>query len=180
MDCGSPSSSIYGISQGRILEWVAMPSSRGSSWPRDWTHISYASCIGRWVLYHSHHLGSLYLNEWLKTTVLVTEAPHWGRGPLIKKGLPSWTATWSRNKILLCLSHSYIALAGTFFSPLWHWLASAGGMRLQQNCIGVSGMVLLRCLVFPHSGSRRADRPLPWWWLRAPRASVPRARKWKP
>ena len=34
------------------LEWVAMSSSRGSSQPRDWTHISYVSCIGRQVLYH--------------------------------------------------------------------------------------------------------------------------------
>ena len=33
-----------------ILEWVAMPSSRGSSRPRDGTHISYVSCIGRWLL----------------------------------------------------------------------------------------------------------------------------------
>ena len=31
MDCGSPGSSVYGILQARILEWVAMPSSRGSS-----------------------------------------------------------------------------------------------------------------------------------------------------
>ena len=30
-----------------------MPSSRGSSWPKDWTRVSYVSCIGRWVLYHS-------------------------------------------------------------------------------------------------------------------------------
>ena len=39
--------------QTRILEWVAIPSSRGSSWPREHTHISYSSyisCIGRWVL----------------------------------------------------------------------------------------------------------------------------------
>ena len=41
-----------GISQARILEWVAMPSSRGSSWPKDWTHISCISCIGRQILYH--------------------------------------------------------------------------------------------------------------------------------
>ena len=34
---------VHGISQARILEWVAMPSSRGSSWPRDWTQVS---CIG--------------------------------------------------------------------------------------------------------------------------------------
>ena len=51
-----------GILQARILERVVMPSSRGSSWPRDQTHVSYVSCIGRWVLYHWHHLGSPLLN----------------------------------------------------------------------------------------------------------------------
>ena len=40
MDCSPPGSSVHGILQARILEWVAMPSSRGSSRPRDWTHIS--------------------------------------------------------------------------------------------------------------------------------------------
>ena len=40
-----PGSSVCGILQATILEWVAMPSSRGSSWPRDQTHISYISCI---------------------------------------------------------------------------------------------------------------------------------------
>ena len=40
------------ILQARILEWVAMPSSWGSSWPRDRTHISYISFTGRRVLYH--------------------------------------------------------------------------------------------------------------------------------
>ena len=39
-----------GILQARILEWVAMPSSRGSSQHSDWTHISYVSCVGRGVL----------------------------------------------------------------------------------------------------------------------------------
>ena len=37
MNCGPPGSSVCGISQARILEWVAMPSSRGSSQPRDRT-----------------------------------------------------------------------------------------------------------------------------------------------
>ena len=40
MDCSPPASTVYGILQGRILEWVAMPSSRGSSWPRYQTWIS--------------------------------------------------------------------------------------------------------------------------------------------
>ena len=45
-DCSPPGSSVHGILQARILEWVAMPPSRGSSGPKDQTHISYISCIG--------------------------------------------------------------------------------------------------------------------------------------
>ena len=41
-----------------MLQWVGRPSSRGSSQPRDQTCVSCISCIGRWVLYHQHHLGS--------------------------------------------------------------------------------------------------------------------------
>ena len=47
-----------GIPQARILQWVSMPSSRGSSQPRDWTCVSYVSRIGRWVLYHGPHWGN--------------------------------------------------------------------------------------------------------------------------
>ena len=39
MDCSLPGSSVHGIFQARILEWVAMSSSRGSSRHRDWTHV---------------------------------------------------------------------------------------------------------------------------------------------
>ena len=41
MDCRLPGSSVHGILQARILEWVAMSSSRGSSQPRDQTHLPY-------------------------------------------------------------------------------------------------------------------------------------------
>ena len=47
IDGSPPGSSIPGILQERTLEWVTIPSSRGSSWPRDWTQVS---CIaGRFV-----------------------------------------------------------------------------------------------------------------------------------
>ena len=58
MDCGPLGSSVHGILQARILDWVAMPSSRGSSQPRNQTYVSYVSWIGRWVLYLQCHLGS--------------------------------------------------------------------------------------------------------------------------
>ena len=41
MDCGSPGSSVQGILQARTLEGVAIPFSRGSSWPGDQTQVSY-------------------------------------------------------------------------------------------------------------------------------------------
>ena len=51
MDYSPPGSSVHGILQARTLEWVAMPSSRGSSDPRIKPR-SQVSCIGRWVLYY--------------------------------------------------------------------------------------------------------------------------------
>ena len=40
MDCSLPGSSVHWILQARILQWVAIPFSRGSSWPRNWTQVS--------------------------------------------------------------------------------------------------------------------------------------------
>ena len=40
VDCSPPGSSVYGILQARILEWVAISFSRASSWFRDWTQVS--------------------------------------------------------------------------------------------------------------------------------------------
>ena len=50
--CSWPGTSVHGILQARTLQWVAMPSCGGSSRPRDQTHVSYVSCIGRRVLYY--------------------------------------------------------------------------------------------------------------------------------
>ena len=47
LDHSLSGSSAHGILQAGILQWVVMPSSRGSSQSRDWTHISYVSCISR-------------------------------------------------------------------------------------------------------------------------------------
>ena len=45
MDCSQPGSPVHGILRARVLEWVAILFSRGSSWPRDWTQVS--CIIGR-------------------------------------------------------------------------------------------------------------------------------------
>ena len=50
MDYSPPGSSVYGITQARILDRVAIPFSKGSPQPRDWTRVS---CVfGRQILCH--------------------------------------------------------------------------------------------------------------------------------
>ena len=56
-DCSPPGSSVQDISQARILEWVAIFFSRDRPGLGIRATVSYASCIGRWVLYHWRHLG---------------------------------------------------------------------------------------------------------------------------
>ena len=45
MDCSQPGFSVHGILQARIPGWTAIPSQRGSSQLRAWTHVFYISCI---------------------------------------------------------------------------------------------------------------------------------------
>ena len=52
IDYSPPGSSVHGILQARILEWVTVPSSRRSSRPRDESVSLKSTCIGRWILYH--------------------------------------------------------------------------------------------------------------------------------
>ena len=62
MDCSPPGSSIHGILQSTILEWVVISFSRGSSWPRDWTQVSRSA--GRrfnlWATREAHQFSSIH------------------------------------------------------------------------------------------------------------------------
>ena len=77
MDCSLPGSSVHGISQARILEWVAISSSRGSSGPRDRTCVSCVSCpagiSGKPILkwYHLHIWGCWYFSwqSWFQLVI---------------------------------------------------------------------------------------------------------------
>ena len=61
MDYSPPGSSVHGISQARILEWVAILSSGGSTRSRDRTRVSCTSCIGRWILLPPCHLAKKFV-----------------------------------------------------------------------------------------------------------------------
>ena len=73
--CSLPGSSIHGIFQAEIREWVAVFYSRGSSQPRDRTRIFCVSCIGRqlcyrWATWEAHHLHDSDSNSYLQIELL--------------------------------------------------------------------------------------------------------------
>ena len=71
MDCCPPGSSVHGILQARILEWVAIPSSRGSSRPRDWTQVSCTA--GRFFTIWTTVVWSKWV--WLQNSQKVSSSP---------------------------------------------------------------------------------------------------------
>ena len=92
MDCSLLGSFVHGIFQARILEYVAISSSRGSSQPKDWTHISCVFCIaGRfftcWTIREAH----LFLNKVLKNIVHGQSKPQgWAQHPRDGGSRLSW------------------------------------------------------------------------------------------
>ena len=98
VDCSSPGSSVHGILQARILEWVAIPFSRGSSWPRDRTRVScLAGCF--FTIWATGKSG-------LDLCLFLTQSHPWSLPALIQ---PYWTP-WASFHLL--------------FSPSWWSSAS--------------------------------------------------------
>ena len=109
MNCSSPGSSVHGISQARILECVAISFSKGSSWPRDWTHVSHM--VGRF--FTTEPLGkpkTIYLTqanqkpmnppskEILKWTITKPS----GKGSLIQSFLGCWCLLDVQGEVTAC------------------------------------------------------------------------------
>ena len=126
-ECSPPGSSVHGILQARILEQVAISSSRGSSQPRDWTCIS---CIGRWVLYHWTTWGaSLFILvivavvQWLSSMPGSSVLHHFPEFPQISCPLSQWcylTIWFSVTIFFFCLQ----VFPGSF--PLSQLFTSGG------------------------------------------------------
>jgi len=108
MDCSPPGSSVHGISQARILEWIAISFSRGSSRPRDQTCIS---CLaGRFFTTELLLLLSRFSCVWLCATpwTAAHQAPpslgfsrqeHWSGLPLPSPMHESEKWKWSRSVV---------------------------------------------------------------------------------
>ena len=89
IDCRPPGSSVHGISQARMLEWVAFSFSRGSFWPGD-----RVSCIGRWgffVCFVFHQWATReawYVNMWVCCLVAQSYPTPWDPTDCSTPGLP--------------------------------------------------------------------------------------------
>ena len=71
VNCSLLGSSGHGTLQARILQWVAMPSSRGFPQPRDRTHISYVSCTGRQILLFTSYSWETQKDQLLKYQLFI-------------------------------------------------------------------------------------------------------------
>ena len=68
MDCSLPGSSVHGIFQARVMEWVAISFSRGPSWPREWNQVSRIAgrCFRVWATRESPRVMEIKakINKW--------------------------------------------------------------------------------------------------------------------
>ena len=81
MDCSPPSFSVRGILQARILEWVAIPISRASSWLRDQTWVSF--------------IASRFFTDWINSHTLLSFC--WPSSPVLFRlsyCSPGWAFCW--------------------------------------------------------------------------------------
>ena len=117
MDCSLPGSSVRGIFLTRILEWVVISYFRGSSWPRDQTHISCVSCIGRWILYHWAIREVLWPSPCLLMSYLPEHLePSYSRGLPFPTGADEWMKREQAQCCLMCKpkDFEFVELTGKF------------------------------------------------------------------
>ena len=144
MDLSSPGSSIHGILQARILEWVAIPFSKGSSWTRDQTSVS---CIAGRFFFNclSFHacVQSLFSHVWIFVTLWTV--PHQTPLSLGFSRQESWS--WLPcpppgdlpNPGIDQVSLTSPALAGRFFTTGATWQAH---LSLQGSPINITDLLL--------------------------------------
>ena len=124
MDCSLPGSSVHGIFQARILEWVAIPFSRGSSQPRDGTCISCISYIGRQILYH-----------WVTWEAKISLRGSLNQ-PHLKMENSVEDVNWEEFRMKLKSTHCFLSLSivnSVSISNKWGWAVSSQA-RKKKKC----------------------------------------------
>ena len=145
MNCTLPNSSVHDIIQATIMVLVAMPSSRGSFWPKDWTHNSYVSCISRqffitstiyflsiWLLY----IFNIYLPILKRSIGDLVSHPCLGQEEDLKMATPNFAIFWQKfsyfteiPNILCYISLARIMSSLSFPQLLWFQNIVSGEMN---------------------------------------------------
>ena len=116
MDCSPPDSSIHGVFQARILEHIAISSSRGSSWPKDWTWISCVSCTGRWVL----HPWAIWESKPNMLQSLIKNVDSGASLPESKSSFPYSFSEWPwASPLTIMVCRMVITVAPLFWDAFW-------------------------------------------------------------
>ena len=141
MDCSLSRSSVYGIFQARVLEWIAISFSRGSSWPMDPVCIPCISCIDRRILYHwatrsakQHDISSIQSLSHLQLFMTPWTATHQASLSIINSWsllkLMSIELVMPSNHLILC--HPLLLLPSVFPSIRVFSNESALGIMVPQ------------------------------------------------
>ena len=93
IDCSPPSSSVHGIFQAKLLDWVATSYPRGSSRSWNWS----ISCIGRLILYHWTTREALWYMR--GTPKLIYTRPPWNRQSEMETDGASALVVWKENPL---------------------------------------------------------------------------------
>ena len=172
--CQGPLS--MGILQTRILEWVAMPSSRGSSQPRGWIQIpGFPHC--RQILYHLSHQESPWILEWVAYLFSrgSSQLRNWNRVSCIAgRFFTSWTTDLKlSNQNASCHSHSLAggkqnihlpSMKGLSFIPCSHKISLRfirTGLILQMRNFIPASLLAQQIILF--SRSQTSSFPTAWY-----------------
>ena len=97
MDSSPADSPVHGILQARVLEWVAILFSRGSSWPRDWTQVSCTAggfftvwATRKAQLIQRHSPNNSLLRQWRRNGKILKKVQSWTK---IKPGIEPRSST---------------------------------------------------------------------------------------
>ena len=149
-------SSVHGILQTRILEWVAMPFSRGSSWPRDQTHVSWVSCIiGRfftiWVTRDdsTNHICLQIFPNLICKCELYSPFPMWHETEMLGAFCSSWLPFTTQAEMELCVRcWTYIISLPSHYNftvlSLWVPFDGWGNWGLEKSRVVSTAMELIK------------------------------------
>ena len=137
MGCSLPGSSVHGISQARILEWVAISFSVRSSWPRDWTQVSHIAGWFFTIWAHAHSRTMLKKQNKTKHKKLLSDKKTKNRSPGSRKIPEKLRRESSLGKWSICFAYEllYLLLFCIFMNPTLRSIPQMLRTKLEERLL---------------------------------------------